>query len=110
MTYLFFFLGPSVVRFLGSSVVRFLFVDELFSVCFLELFVFPSHIALRWIFTFLVMPFLVLFHVPLAVRLATRLLLPAFFGRSVSLFPAYFFQNPLFTNWNYKNFLRLAKL
>ena len=51
------------------------------------------------------MPFLVLFRVPLAVfclfsiffrfsRLALRILLLAFFGRSVSFFPAYFHPKP----------------
>ena len=38
-----------------------------FSVCFLELFVFLSLVALRWILAFLHMPFLYLFRVPLAV-------------------------------------------
>ena len=41
--------------------------DNPFSVCFLELFVFPSHVALRWLFAFLHMPLLVLFRVPLTV-------------------------------------------
>ena len=42
-------------------------------------------------------------------RLALRLLLLALFGRSVSFFPAYFHSNPLSTNLNYSNFLRLTK-
>ena len=44
-----------------------LFVYDPFSICFLELFVFPSHVALREIFFFLLMPFLVLFLVVLTV-------------------------------------------
>ena len=44
-----------------------LFVHDPFSVCFLELFVFLSLVALRWILAFLHMPFLYLFRVPLAV-------------------------------------------
>ena len=51
-------------RILCSSL---LFADDLFSVCFLELFVFPSHVALHYIFAFLLMLFLVLFSVPLVV-------------------------------------------
>ena len=49
------------------------------------------------------------FH-PRFSRLALRLLLLAFFGRSFSFFPAYFTQNPFFTDLNYNNFLRLTKL
>ena len=44
-----------------------LFVDDPFSVCFQELFLFPSHVSLCWIFAFLHMPFLVLFRVPLEI-------------------------------------------
>ena len=44
-----------------------LFDGDPFSVCFLELFVFPSHVTLRGIFAFLHMPSLVLSRVPLAV-------------------------------------------
>ena len=43
-------------------------------------------------------------------RLALRLLLLAFFGRSVSFFPAIFTQNPLSTNLKYNNFPLLTKL
>ena len=42
-------------------------------------------------------------------RLALRLLLTAFFGRSVSFYPAYFHSNPLSTNLS-NNFLPLTKL
>ena len=42
-------LPPLLSRILYSSL---LFVDDLFSVCFLELFVFPSHVALCQIFAF----------------------------------------------------------
>ena len=49
------------------------------------------------------------FH-PRFSRLALRLLLLAFFGRSFSFFPAYFTQNPFSTDLNYNNFLRLTKL
>ena len=57
-------LPPLLSRNLSGSL---LFDDNPFSVCFMELFVFPSLVALRWIFAFLRMPFLVLFRVPLAV-------------------------------------------
>ena len=68
-------------------------------------FVFPYPVALRQILAFLPMPFIVLFRVPFAVfclsgrpiklsyaisGLALRRLLVASFGRSVSLYPAYF--------------------
>ena len=68
-------------------------------------FVFPYPVALRQILAFLLMPFIVLFRVPFAYSaylgvlsnfftrfsgLALRLLLVASFGRSVSLYPAYF--------------------
>ena len=43
-------------------------------------------------------------------RLALRLLLLSFFGRSVSFFPVYFHSNPFSTNLDYNNFLRLTKL
>ena len=76
-----------------------------------KVFVLPSRVALRKIFAFLLMPFLVLFRVPLAVFClfwrpfqiscafisALRLLLLIFFGCSVSFCPAYFHSNPLST-------------
>ena len=103
-----------------------LFVDDPFSVGFPELFVFPSHVALRQIFALLLMPFLVLFCVTLAVFkpfLATFLTffrvflgsLDAFYS-SLSLvalslsFQPIFTQTPFSTNLNNKNFLRLTKL
>ena len=43
-------------------------------------------------------------------RLALRLLLLSFFGRSVSFFPVYFHSNPFSTNLDYNNFLWLTKL
>ena len=43
-------------------------------------------------------------------QLALRLLLLAFFGRSVSFFPAYFLSKPFLHKLNYNKFLRLTKL
>ena len=58
-----------------------------------------------------VLPILASFLTFLRVFLdSLRLLLLAFFGRSVSVFPAYFHSNPLSTSLNYNNFVRLTKL
>ena len=43
-------------------------------------------------------------------QLALRLLLLAFFGRSVSFFPAYFLSKPFLHKLNSNKFLRLTKL
>ena len=57
-------LPPLLSRNLCGSL---LFADDPFSVFFLEHFVFPSHVALSWIFVFLHVPFLVLFRVTLTI-------------------------------------------
>ena len=58
-----------------------------------------------------VLPILASFLTFLRVFLdSLRLLLLAFFGRSVSVFPAYFHSKPLSTSLNYNNFVRLTKL
>ena len=101
-------------------------VHDPFSVCFLQLFVFLSLVALRWIFAFLHMPFLFFF--PSSSRRFLLILasvltflrvildsLDAFYlllslaALSLSFQPI-FTQNPLSTNLNYNNFLPLTKL
>ena len=65
----------------------------LFAVCFLELFLFPYYVALRWIFAFLLMPFLVLFRVSLAVFCLSQrpfLLLCAFLSTGFTPFTSCF--------------------
>ena len=95
-------LPPLPSRILYGSL---LYVDDPFSVCFLEFFVFPSHVALRCKFAFWLMPFFLSFAFLLPYsaylrvlsnflarfpRLALRLLLLAFFGCSVSFLSCLF--------------------
>ena len=56
-----------LLLFLGSFLVRVSLLMTSFRFVFWSVFVFPSQAALRQIFVFLLMPSLVLFHVPLAV-------------------------------------------
>ena len=117
-------LPPRLCRILCSSLI---FVDDLFSVCFQErlcisfsrcssldicLFTYvfscsPSRSFHR------ILPSLVssLTFLRVFSRLALRLLLLVFFGRSVSFFSSYFHvKNPLSTNLKHNNFLLLIKL
>ena len=122
-----FFFGFSVLDDFFSTVLRFLISPNApsFSVFFLELFVFPFLLLFAryspfylclFLFSFAFLsPYSAYFSVlsnfhPRFSRLALRLLLLAFFGRSFSFFPAYFTQNPFSTDLNYNNFLRLTKL
>ena len=102
--------------FLNSFVVRFLFADDLFSVCFPELFVFSSLDIRLFISAFsrslsrfscrilpILASFLTLFRVFLDLFYAFH-----FLFSSVALSLS-FTQNHFSTNLNYNNFLRLTK-